>query len=96
MELIDGQHQVLGGVVGPQAIAEMELGISGLEEKEIAQPFFAACPDEKVDVFDRAVGVNGERQTLTETAGGIARRSTNSRPVMARLLLPVTIASTYG
>ena len=44
----------------------MQLGIGGLEEKKIAEALFTSGADEEVDVFDGRVGVDGQREALTE------------------------------
>src|SRR5687767_9620416 len=80
-ERLEGQHELLGGEVGPQRIRHVELGVGYLPEQEVRDAQLAAGPDHQVDLgYVGGVEVTGEghlvdllrRETVCEDpAGGV-------------------------
>src|SRR5512135_1338217 len=50
LELNDGLEQVLTAKIGPEGGCDVNLGIGNLPEKEVADPHFAARPNQQVRI----------------------------------------------
>src|ERR687890_1734003 len=80
-ERLEGQHELLGGEVGPQRIRHVELGVGYLPEQEVRDAQLAAGTDHQVDLgYVGGVEVTGEghlvdvlrRETVRDhPAGGV-------------------------
>src|SRR5918997_2253862 len=71
-ERLEGQHELLGGKVGPERIRHVELGVGYLPEQEVGDAQLSAGPDHEVHLGDLGcVEVAGEGR-LVHLLGGEA------------------------
>src|SRR5918995_1200771 len=80
-ERLEGQHELLGGKVGPERIRHVELGVGYLPEQEVGDAQLAAGPDHQIYLgYVGGVEVTGEghlvdlpgRETVRDDpAGGV-------------------------